>query len=730
MVINIKRPLVGAFVFLLAGICTYLWAGIFVLIIIFLVTFLFYLYKFFRNKKSIYFVFFPFIILIGYGLSATNDVDYSKGEYVCEIEGTVDKVQKSTYGYKFWLKDDGVIVYSDEKYNKGDKILVKGMATPFENASNPGGFNTRNYYKGFHIGYMVSADEITLVKSNGNPVYTLADKIKGKLTNSFYTITDEKHGSVFSAMLLGDKDDLDEDVYSLFSSSGIGHVLAISGLHISIIGMGLYKIIRRMGAGYVPAMIICAGIILFYGVMTGNGVSTIRAIIMFLMAVYANVVGRTYDLMSAACFAGIVMLMESPFLVYNGGFILSFGAIAGIGVVNPVIMKVFEVKRKVVSAVVGGLSIQLATVPVIMYVYFEIPIYSVILNLVVVPLMTYVMIFALAGGVCGCFNVGVGQFMVAISVYILDFYEKICVIFSRLPMSVWTCGKPKMWQMLVYYAVLGISLRLMYKYGKKRFIIGILISAIIIILRFNNSFEAYFLDVGQGDGIFIRSGNNTFLVDGGSSDEKSLYDYSLEPFLLSKGVSKIDYVVVTHPDSDHMSGILDMMEKGKIKIGTLVLSGTVQDDEAFGKLYDLAYKNGADVMVMKKGDVISDGKIRLKCIHPGDDVGVNDRNDTSLVLHVTYKDFSMLLTGDISDKVEKEILKELFEVDLLKVAHHGSGDSTCMEFLEKTKPSVAVISCGEGNSYGHPHGDTIERLLAVDAHIRYTMKEGAIVFAK
>ena len=134
-------------------------------------------------------------------------------------------------------------------------------------------------------------------------------------------------------------------------------------------------------------------------------------------------------------------------------------------------------------------------------------------------------------------------------------------------------------------------------------------------------------------------------------------------------------------------------------------------------------------MVMKKGDVISDGKVRLKCIHPGDDM-VTDRNDISLVLHVTYKDFSMLLTGDISDKVEKEILNELSPVDLLKVAHHGSGDSTCIEFLEKTKPEVAVISCGEDNSYGHPHGDTIERLQAVNAHIRYTMKEGAIVFAK
>lgn len=730
MVINIKRPLVGAFVFLLAGICTYLWAGIVILIILFLITFLFYLYKFFRNRKSLCFVFFPFIILLGYGISVFNDVNYSEESSYCEISGKVDKVQKATYGYKLWMKDEGVIVFTDKKYNKGDEIIVKGERTVFENASNPGGFDTKNYYKGFHIGYMVSADEISLIKENSNPVYALADKLKDRLSRSFYAIADEKHGSVFTAMLLGDKDDLDEGVYSLFSSSGIGHILAISGLHISIIGMGIYKAIRRMGAGYVPAMIICGALILFYGVMTGNGVSTIRAIIMFLLAVYANVVGRTYDLVSAACLAGIVMLMESPFLVYNGGFILSFGAIAGIGVINPVIMKTFEVKGKVLSAIVGGVTIQLATIPAIMYVYYEIPIYSVILNLVVVPLMTYVMIFALIGGIVGCFNVGVGQFMVGISVYILDFYEKICVIFSKLPMAVWTCGKPRMWQMVVYYALLGISLWLMHKYGKKRLITGAFISAIIIILRFNNSFAAYFLDVGQGDSIFIRSGKNTFLVDGGSSDEKSLYDYTLEPFLLSNGVAKIDYVVVSHPDNDHISAIVDMMEKDKIKIGTLVVSGTPEDDEAFLELYTLADKNGTDVMVMKKGDVISDGSVRLECIYPSKDCVVADRNDGSLVLEVTYNDFSMLLTGDISEKTEKVIQDELSSVDVLKVAHHGSGESSCSEFLVKIRPEIAVISCGKDNSYGHPHEETIHRLSEVGCHIRYTMEEGAIIFAK
>ena len=297
-------------------------------------------------------------------------------------------------------------------------------------------------------------------------------------------------------------------------------------------------------------------------------------------------------------------------------------------------------------------------------------------------------------------------------------------------MAVWTCGKPKMWQMLVYYIVLGISLWLMYKYGKKRFITGVLISVAIIILRFNNSFETYFLDVGQGDGIFIRSGSNTFLVDGGSSDEKSLYDYTLEPFLLSKGVSKIDYAVVTHPDSDHMSGVLDLMEKGKIRIGTLVVSGTPEDDEAFEELYTLADKNGSDVMVMKKGDGISDGTIEIECIYPMDTERASDRNDASLVLEVNYEDFSMLLTGDISDGVEMEILDDVSQVDVLKVAHHGSGDSSCSDFLAKVCPKIAVISCGKDNSYGHPHMDTLTRLDSVGSEIRYTMEEGAIVFAK
>lgn len=729
MVIRIKRPLVGVFIFLLAGILLYLWAELLIMIIVFVVFFLVFLYRILKNRMSYFYLIFPFAIILGFFSAKINDIPALE-EYYCETKGEVTKVQKSNYGYKLWIKDEGVIVYSEERFSKGDIISVRGVAKPFSDARNPGGFNSKKYYSGFHIYYMISSDEIILVKKNTNPIYTWADKLSRRLTDSFYSITDEKHGSVFCAMLLGNKDELDEGVYDLFSSSGIGHILAISGLHISIIGMGLYKIIRRTGIPYLPSMIICSGIILFYGIMTGNGVSTIRAIIMFIIAVYANAVGRTYDLISATCLAGFIILLESPMLVFNGGFLLSFGAIGGIGIINPIIIKTLECKKNWIKSLISGISIQLATMPIVMYVYYEIPIYSVLLNLIVVPLMTYVMIFALAGCLAACFHYGIGSFLVGVSVYILDLYEKLCEICMKLPGAIWSCGKPEFWQMLVYYLVLVISLLFLYYKKQKRYLTGFLVAGMVIALRFYNPFEVVFLDVGQGDGIFIRSGTNTIMVDGGSSDEKSLYEFTLKPFLMSEAVKELDYVFITHPDLDHMSGIKALMESNKIKVNNLIVPNVATVDKDYAILMELANKNGTTIIKIAAGQVFSDGTTIIKCISPTEGETDTNKNDYSIVLLVEYNDYKILLTGDISSKVEKTILPYIDEVDILKVAHHGSKDSNSMDFLQKSGPDIAVISSGKNNSYGHPHKETMDKLRRIKAEILCTADKGAVIFSR
>ena len=262
--------------------------------------------------------------------------------------------------------------------------------------------------------------------------------------------------------------------------------------------------------------------------------------------------------------------------------------------------------------------------------------------------------------------------------------------------------------------------------GQKRYFIGVLLCVAIIISRFNNSFKTVFLDVGQGDGIYIRNGKWSMLVDCGSSDNSSLYEYSLEPFLMSEGKNELDYVFVTHTDSDHCSAIKALLEENKLHINTLVLPITEEADENHNELLALASLRGTKLVYIHMGMSLEMDGLKIECLHPESNYVPADKNGNSTVLFVSYKDFSMLLTGDISEKEEK-VINELPCVDILKVAHHGSKNSSSEDFLNSVMPKIAIISYGEDNSYGHPNIETLWRLEEIGCDVLTTAESGAVI---
>lgn len=721
---------------------TYLWAAK-AIVIIFLLIFLYVLIKVIHKKLSKAYIILPLMFIFGYVLIYVHSIPDNFEKLIadeacdCNFTGRVYKVQMTDYGYRLWLENVNVlyeseaistqnaIAFSKEKYNRGDVIKVYGSCEKFDTATNEGEFDSRKYYQSIKVKYKITVENSFLIEKNKNYIYTLSDKIADKITKSFYSLSNEKYASVFCAMLLGNKDNLDDGIEDLFSGGGIGHILAISGLHISIMGMNFYKLIKRIGAGYILSMIISSVIIIFYGFLTGNGISTVRALIMFMLAVYSNVAGRTYDLVSGACIAGVLMLIDNPMLIYNGGFWLSFMAIAGIGGINPAIIKIFDINNSALKTFIGGISLQLGTLPVVMYLYYEVPIYSVLINLVVVPLVTYVMIAALFGGIIGCVSKFFGSFVIGIAVYILRLYEFLCEKSLELPGAIWVCGKPFLWQVILYYLILWIVLKICLFNKKKCCLIGILLCFVIIIFRFNNSFEAVFLDVGQGDGIFLRTDEATILVDGGSSDNSSLYEYTMEPFLKSKGVDEVDYAFITHTDSDHCSGIKELLKKGEIHINTLVLPFIEKNEAEYRELIELCHNCKTDIVYIYAGMSLEFNKLKITCMHPTKNYKGTDINSHSIVLMVSYEELDLLLTGDIGEQ-EELFINNFPQTEVLKVAHHGSKNSSSKEFLEKVKPSIAIISCGKRNSYGHPNNDTLERLNEAGSEIFCTMDRGQI----
>jgi len=247
------------------------------------------------------------------------------------------------------------------------------------------------------------------------------------------------------------------------------------------------------------------------------------------------------------------------------------------------------------------------------------------------------------------------------------------------------------------------------------------------------------LDVGQGDGIFIRGPEgNTYLIDGGSSDIKKVGKYRIEPFLKFQGVGTIDYIFVSHGDGDHISGIEEMIKRMDVGVAieTIVFPERGVWDEDLDRLARLAMEMGVRVVEMKAGQMLREGELEFVCLAPDFDTNMADSNASSMVLALNYGEFNMLFTGDVEGEGEeklKEYLKEELQRsypeihwEVLKVAHHGSRNSSTEGFLELVKPSYSIVSAGRDNSYGHPHKETVERLEGVGSEVLSTQEYGAI----
>jgi competence protein ComEC len=233
--------------------------------------------------------------------------------------------------------------------------------------------------------------------------------------------------------------------------------------------------------------------------------------------------------------------------------------------------------------------------------------------------------------------------------------------------------------------------------------------------------------VGQGDGIVIHSVDGTnYMIDGGSTDIQNVGKYRILPYLKSKGINKLDYCIITHPDEDHKSGLIEIINSD-YEIDNLIMPDTGMDDDAYLQLEQLAIENGIHVIYFSKGDKLTEGKLELECLHPYEEYVPESRNDYSTVLSLRFDELDLLLTGDIEEKGEKEITKLITkDYDILKVSHHGSKYSTSIEFLDKVNAEYAIISCGENNPYGHPHQELIQRLEDKEMEVMITKDSGAI----
>ena len=688
--------------------------------------------------------------LVGISMINGNPLPVSVQKYISEhpkltVSGEVQECQAEEYSLSVYLKQvcltvgseqipiENIKVYlnKEEQIRIGMFLRVCGKLEEIPGPRNPGEFDSKQYYACRKIYYQMKEGEVC-DKSIG---YSYFGQFLQEIRQKAETILDEAAGAyagIFQAMILGERGNLDAETKMQYQMAGIMHILAISGLHISFVGMGFFRLLKKAGAGNGVAGAVSAFLIYAYGIVTGGSVSAMRAVGMFLVLVGAGIAGRSYDLLSAMALSAIVLLLDAPAYLYNVSFLLSFGAVIGIGALTPEICSLLNLKKRTAKSLAGSVIVWLITLPIALHAYGEVSLAGVILNLLVLPTSGIVLasgIFALPVGI---FVIEIAKRVVFPGKCVLFFYEKLCEVVGWIPHSTWIAGSPQLWQCVVYYVMLGVAFAGV-KWGKKAASVALVIFAVVFLgYHSRNGLAITCLDIGQGDCCVLKMpGGENFLIDGGSSNKKNTAVYQILPYLKNQGIAILDGIFVSHTDQDHISGIEELLELCAQKLTTVRVKNLILPDwdttgGEYEKLKMLAEQTGIRVQTVREGNLLKTKEAQIEILAPENGADGSDTNEDGMVMKVHFGKFRGLFTGDIGAETEKKLLDSMEDVDFLKVAHHGSKYSTCQGFLDVVSPEIAVISCSAKNTYGHPSADTIKKLEDCGAQVEYTMKNGAI----
>lgn len=650
----------------------------------------------------------------------------------------------------------------------GNTILLSGKIKLFQEARNDGNFDERSYYQdqGYALKVSAGKNAFTVADSHTDRLQERLYKLRQSLVQVYQSALPPQEAGVLCAMLTGERSLLSDEVKTQYQTSGLAHILAISGLHISILGMAVFRLLRKGGISYRLCAAASMGLLLLFGTMAGMGISTVRAVVMFGVYLGAACCGRAYDSINGLAAAAVWMLLGNPGYLFLAGFQFSFAAVAGV-LLGKELCRMFRPKYRLAETMWISLGIQVLTLPLTAWYYFEVPVYAALLNLIVLPFMGTVLLLGLCGGIgrlcadsLGLWLGGDGLALIGKLLmellrgcgFLLRYFSSAAGLFSKLPGAVCVTGRPALWQMAGYYLTLlaGIlffagvrrardAVSVTASFGQEKRAVhekrrdsltagayGCLMLCLLLV-RLPRQAEVVFLDVGQGDGIYIRTGDGAnVMIDGGSTDVKQVGTYRILPFLKARGITRIDSWFFSHLDMDHSSGIQELLDRGFL-VGEVVLASEVVKDEAYEKMRERLLAHRVSIRYLKQGDTLRGDQACFQCLAPAKGTP-DDRNAGSLVLLYEDSGLRAFFSGDISEREERRLLAggSLEPVTIYKAAHHGSDASNTKELLEQLHPVVSVISCAKENSYGHPGKAASRRLRIGSGSIACTMDSGQI----
>ncbi len=670
-----------------------------------------------------------------------------------DYEGIVFDIKQTRKGVKYKLRlynlqDMDIWLYQKQLLNcsVGDTLRGTGEFQIFRRARNPGEFNFQAFFNRQNIyGWIFpkSNEKATVLNSNHLIVRRYIYQIQDTIRNHFQKYAPDESAGLLSALILGDKTDVEPLVKESFTKTGVIHVLAVSGLHVGyvLIVLLLLKNIFRLPWG-VDRIVILLGLTLFV-MITGGKASVIRASIMAGLYVMAPVFNRSVNVWNIISGAALAILSFRPLDLFDLGFQLSFLAVISIiffynwlQTILPEKFIVNKIDSKITRFVWGLLlvsfSAQIGTIPLTAYVFGKIPIISLVANVLIVPLIGILVgigFLLLFIGWIPLFGFALGNSAWLISKIIIYF----TTLFSQIPYSTLSI-RFSFFDVLVYFLIL-VSIILLLKKSQRK--IGLIIFLIVANLftwkwaRKSNELEVILLDVGQGDAAIVRFPNDkTMLIDGGERNQ--YHDMGKEvilPVLSYLGIKKIDWVVMTHPHNDHIGGLVTLFNA--IPVDTLWNTIVSYQSWTYKTIMKNAEKSDTFIEIPVGGESKRvTPNIYLLFFAPDSQLYHQDENvnNASFVFKLVYGQTSILFTGDFEFEGDRVLIpyQKLLKSNLLKVAHHGSITSSTDSFLDLVDPELAFISVGVRNKFSHPSPIIIERLMKRNINIHRTDLDGAL----
>ncbi|MBM6613623.1 DNA internalization-related competence protein ComEC/Rec2 [Desemzia sp. RIT804] len=626
-----------------------------------------------------------------------------------------------------------------------DKIVIEGVLTQPESNRNQYQFDYQEYLFNRKIHWILSADTLSLkkdpVQDNFWQQLSLSTMKHHLLQHIDETVT-PKIGNYMKTLLLGDVGAFETDLLQDFKDLGLLHLLSISGLHIQFLFAGLSYLLLRFGVTKETSYFILVPILFAYGSLIGWGTSAFRAVVASFISLTALHFQMKISSLDGWSITLLLALLIDPYQISSVGFQLSYL----LSLLLLLFSKTFLTPQQsyLKNNFMISFVMTIASIPVLMFHFFEFPWIGTIANLIFIPFFSWVLIPLMIYLVLSFLITGTALFDGLLMVFekVLSFPEWIAKSLSKIPFNLIVTGRIPFFLMIVFCVVLTvwfIALETKKSVGKASVCALVVLIGAAQFQSYSPFTEVIVIDVGQGDAIFIKEpyGKGNYLIDTGGTvlfdreewtekkQPSTVASRALIPLLKAKGIRKLDRVFVTHGDADHIQALEELAEE--IPIDEVVYSAGTEQKELFRHTAQVLKKEGVTLI-----SVLADREKPLK-VTPSLYVvwpfvpGMGENKD-SLVLYGKIGAYNWLFTGDMGAEEEKELLNQFpnLKVDILKVGHHGSNTSTSEFFVQQLQPQVALISTKQNNQFGHPHAEVLDLLEQEKVKIYRTDKQGSI----